>query len=105
MSKMLRHWLFKLDISLRYILFSDLALEAFHRFHQVFCVSFTDVQGRWSELRQRKVMALYMYFTSYGASKLPYGRFYGASKLPYGRFYGASKLPMGDLSCCVIFQI
>src|SRR6202012_2136757 len=37
---MLRHWLLKLDVSLGCILFSNIELEAFHRFHQVFCVSF-----------------------------------------------------------------
>ena len=47
-SKMLRHWLFELDVTLRCILGRE--LEGFHRFHQAFCVSF-------GNLCRRKVLA------------------------------------------------
>ena len=34
------HWFFEFNASLRFILFPDRELVAFHRFHQVFCISF-----------------------------------------------------------------
>ena len=36
----MRHWFFKLDVSLRCILFSGRKLDDFHRFDQIFCVSY-----------------------------------------------------------------